>query len=226
MKTAATIVTALSCCASLQGENLIRSLLNKVRTHKTATTNIPKVDIGNGFYYYTLKDIKPTESKPTEIDLVPVESKIVPGHTYFTPRETIVRKYYPPRETVMTSVPVNVEHVPMTPSEIETARVAIAELNEELKQQSATNHPDNVPVKDVINKHEETKEAANTAVKQEIATLYGEGSPLQDQEVVSAWSEYEQAKKRLEDHREYMEKVRKSRKNVEQSKRATTGITD
>ena len=210
MKTTATIVTALSCCVSLQGENLIRSLLNKVRTHKTATTNIPKVDIGNGFYYYTLKDVR-----PTELDLVQVESKIMPGHRYFTPRK-------PP----VIQQPKSVEHVPMTPSEIETARIAIAEFNEELKQQSTTNHPDNVPVEDMINKHNETKEAANPAVKQEIATLYGEGSPLQDQEVVSAWSEYEQAKKRLEDHREYMEKVRKARKNVEQSKRATTGITD
>ena len=110
-------------------------------------------------------------------------------------------------------------HVPMTPSEIETARIAIA-----AQKQSA--HPDNTPVQDVIDKNPQTEELVKRAKKNEKQVMYGNGSPLQDQEVIAAWDRYHEAQKRLEDHRAYMERVRKSRKQIEHKARETASVDE
>lgn len=80
--------------------------------------------------------------------------------------------------------------------------------------------------KDVINKHEQTKETGHAADVNERDTLYGKDSPLQNDEVIQAWREADEAQKRLEEHRAYMERVRKARKKVEHSKTADTSISN
>lgn len=90
-----------------------------------------------------------------------------------------------------------------------------------LAQQNAS-HPDNKPLQSKIDSTPETAEPGSVAEMNDKQIMYGDdGSPLQDGAVAAAWDRAEQAKRRLEEHREYMERVRKSRKTVEQSKRTT-----
>jgi len=79
-------------------------------------------------------------------------------------------------------------------------------------------HPDIPPVQDVIDNNLKSKEISEVAVKNEKVVVYGDDSPLRDDAVSAAWERVNTAEKRLEDHRKYMERVRKSRKNVEQAK--------
>lgn len=87
-----------------------------------------------------------------------------------------------------------------------------------------TNHPDVVPVESKINATPKSQEVAEQAVKNEKQVLYGDESPLRDDAVTAAWDRAEQAQARLEKHREYMEQVRVSRKQIEQSKTVTSAI--
>lgn len=116
---------------------------------------------------------------------------------------------------------VSIEHVPMTESEKETARIAIAQQQAEI---AAKNHPDNPPIKRVIDKHRESDEAAAGAVSAEKRAVYGANSPLRDDGVIEAWREAEAAQRRLEEHRSYMERVRQARKRVEHAKTVSGDI--
>ena len=87
-----------------------------------------------------------------------------------------------------------------------------------------TNHPDVVPVEPKIDATPKSQEVAEQAVKNEKQVLYGDESPLRDDAVTAAWDRAEQAQARLEKHREYMEQVRVSRKQIEQSKTVTSAI--
>lgn len=86
------------------------------------------------------------------------------------------------------------------------------------------NHPDVVPVESKIDATPKSQEVAEQAVKNEKQVLYGDKSPLRDDAVAAAWDRAEQAQARLEKHREYMEQVRVSRKQIEQSKTVTSSI--
>ena len=79
-------------------------------------------------------------------------------------------------------------------------------------------HPDVPPVQDVIDNNLKSEEISEVAVKNEKTVVYGDDSPLRDDAVSAAWERVNAAEKRLEDHRKYMERVRKSRKNIEQAK--------
>lgn len=92
-------------------------------------------------------------------------------------------------------------------------KVAIAKA---LEYQNSK-HPDNKPIDDVITNNE-TSASDSIATKNEKHIVYGDESPLKDEAVLSAWDKAYAAEKRLEEHRRYMERVRKARKTIEQSK--------
>lgn len=90
------------------------------------------------------------------------------------------------------------------------------------KGQPITSHPDNKPLQSKIDSTPETTEPGSVAEMNDKHIIYSDAdSPLQDGAVSAAWDRAEAAKRRLEEHREYMERVRKSRKTIEQSKRTT-----
>lgn len=103
--------------------------------------------------------------------------------------------------------------VTSTQSNYDTEAIA-----EALKWQNGQ-HPDNTPITNKTSKPE-SKSIDSIASVNEKQTLYGKSSPLQDEAVLAAWERAREAEKRLELHRQYMERVRQSRKNVEQSKTA------
>lgn len=109
---------------------------------------------------------------------------------------------------------------PEPPPEHEYDLEAIAEALEYQNQK----HPDNEPLEDKINTTPETTEPAKVAEVNDKQTIYGEASPLQDESVLAAWKRAEQAKRRLDEHRDYMERVRKSKKTIEQSKLTTASV--
>ena len=86
-------------------------------------------------------------------------------------------------------------------------------------------HPDTVPVIKVIDTTPKSDEVSEVSVKAEKQAVYGEDSPLRDDAVSAAWDRVNEAEKRLEAHRKYMERVRKARKNIEQSKRVAGDIS-
>ena len=90
-------------------------------------------------------------------------------------------------------------------------------IAEALKHQNSK-HPDNVPSVSTIDSKPESQAIDSIAVRNDKQTIYGDSSPLKDHAVIAAWEEADRAKARLEAHRKYMERVRQSRKNVQQSK--------
>lgn len=111
------------------------------------------------------------------------------------------------------------KHTLMTGEEKETARIAVAQLNEQVAA-----HPDNKPIERVIDKYQVLDEVSTDAVKDGRRVAYGNASPLRDDTVLEAWKEAEAAQRRLDDHRSYMERLRQARKRVANSKRVTSGI--
>ena len=80
-------------------------------------------------------------------------------------------------------------------------------------------NPDGTPYEPVISKNLKTDELGHKAHINERDALYGKDSPLRDDSVIEAWDEADAAQKRLDDHRQYMERVRKARKLKEDAKR-------
>ena len=85
-------------------------------------------------------------------------------------------------------------YTPMTASEIETGKIAI----EQQKQEMANREENNA--KEII---------------------YGDQGVLANPHVIEAWKVADEAKKRLQNHREYMNQVRDSRKNISSKKSLT-----
>lgn len=85
------------------------------------------------------------------------------------------------------------------------------------------NHPDVIAAPEAIelDPHQETADAPVINEKQ---VVYGEDSPLRDDAVTAAWEHAREAEKRLQEHREYMRKVRDARKNVSDAKRVSGAI--
>ena len=69
-------------------------------------------------------------------------------------------------------------------------------------------HPKYAPA---VNKTPKTQEIGTQVQEQEVDHVYGKTSPLRDDAVAAAWEKSIQADKRLDDHRNYMEKLRKIR---------------
>lgn len=69
-------------------------------------------------------------------------------------------------------------------------------------------HPKYDPI---VSKTPKTLEVGAQVQKQEVDHVYGKTSPLRDDAVATAWEKSNQADKRLDDHRKYMEKLRKLR---------------
>ena len=88
----------------------------------------------------------------------------------------------------------------------------------------AVDHPDVVVIENKIDATPKSEELAEQAVRNEKQVLYGDDSPLRDDAVSAAWERAKQAEARLEKHREYMEQVRVSRKQVEQAKSVTAAV--
>ena len=84
-------------------------------------------------------------------------------------------------------------------------------------------HPDVIaaPVIIELDPHQETADAPVINEKQ---VVYGADSPLRDDAVTAAWEHAREAEKRLQEHREYMRKVRDARKNVSDAKRVSGAI--
>ncbi len=86
-----------------------------------------------------------------------------------------------------------------------------------LKQQNSK-HPDNSTSLSTIDSKPESVAIDGIATTNDKQTIYGDRSPLKDHAVMAAWEEADRARARLENHRKYMERVRQSRQNVQQSK--------
>lgn len=124
---------------------------------------------------------------------------------------------YRPEVSKPSSVSTKSKYVPMTESEIKTAKIAIQRHEARIINKAAL-HADNKPIKRVIDKHRESDEQGAHAVSRSKQIMYGAGSPMRDDGVIQAWREAEEAQRRLENHRTYMEQVRQSRKVIEQTK--------
>jgi hypothetical protein len=73
-----------------------------------------------------------------------------------------------------------------------------------------------------VNVYHKSDELAAEAVRDEKRVLYGsEQSPIKDPAVIAAWDKANEAQQRLEEHREYMELVRSSRKTISDKKTKT-----
>jgi hypothetical protein len=71
-------------------------------------------------------------------------------------------------------------------------------------------------------KREMADKEINKAVSDEKQMLYGsEKSPIRNASVVAAWDKANEAERRLQEHREYMNQVRHSRKNISSKKSLT-----
>ena len=125
-----------------------------------------------------------------------VESKLMPGIYYY--------KVVDPTRTKTVNQPAPVKHTGMTPSEIETARIAVAQHEAEIAAAK-------------IKKPEQAERESRQLV-------YGEKGVMQDPHVLEAWRAAEEAQKRLQEHREYMERVRESKTLIEQSKKHDAGL--
>jgi hypothetical protein len=108
---------------------------------------------------------------------------------------------------------------PVTKAEYEYDHVAIAHA---LAEQTAK-HPDvnKDQQDDRIDVNPELEELGHAAENNTKHALYGDGAPMRDDAVIAAWERADKAKKRLQQHREYMERVRKSRNQVADSKMIT-----
>ena len=71
-------------------------------------------------------------------------------------------------------------------------------------------------------KREQADKQINKAVSDERQVLYGsDKSPIKNASVIAAWDKANEAQRRLEEHREYMNEVRNSRKNISDKKSLT-----
>lgn len=82
-------------------------------------------------------------------------------------------------------------------------------------------HPDNDPVEPVISMNQQTDEEAAVVEKTEKELLYGAESPLRDDAVAAAWERANAAQKKLDEHRVYMDELRKTRIQKSQAKTLT-----
>jgi hypothetical protein len=109
---------------------------------------------------------------------------------------------------------------PNQPEFIQDVNVVVTdnELTASEVREVNESHPDNKPHVNIIDNVTETDEHSTSAHNNERDVIYGDKSPLKDTAVLAAWERAEQARKRLEEHRAYMEQVRKARVDIEQSK--------
>lgn len=105
--------------------------------------------------------------------------------------------------------------VEKTPPKLEYDLVAIENALREQAERA-----DAIPERNVINAHKKSMETAQVMEDAEKQTLYvDDDSPLKNPSVKAAWDRAREAEKRLEAHRDYMERVRKSRMRVSEAKR-------
>lgn len=93
------------------------------------------------------------------------------------------------------------------------------QLQDVIKQ--IESHPDNDPVEPVVSVNQQTNEEAVVVEKSEKDLLYGNESPLRDDAVAAAWERANLAQKKLDEHRVYMDKLRKTRIQKSQAKTLT-----
>lgn len=71
-------------------------------------------------------------------------------------------------------------------------------------------------------KREQADKQISKAVSDERQALYGsDKSPIKNAAVMAAWDKADEAERRLQEHREYMNKVRSNRKNISSKKSLT-----
>lgn len=70
---------------------------------------------------------------------------------------------------------------------------------------------DNPEYEPTVSKTPKTEEIGTQVQKQEVNHVYGRTSPLRDDAVAAAWDKAHMADKRLDEHRKYMEQLRKIR---------------
>ena len=154
------------------------------------------VSVCNANIIEKLLNYKSVGFNMTGMKMTRVESNIIPGTYYYkmarpTPTKTVIQ-------------PDPVGFVKMTPSEIETAKIAVAKHEAEIAAAK-------------IKKPEQ-------AVKESRDLVYGEDGVIQDPHVLEAWRAADEAQKRLQEHREYMKRLRESKTAIEQSKKSNAGL--
>jgi hypothetical protein len=79
---------------------------------------------------------------------------------------------------------------------------------------------DSIPIEDnTISRNQKVDEEGYKAQQTSRSLIYDEGNPLEDSGVADAWRKAHEAEERLAAHREYMEKLRVSRKKEERAKK-------
>lgn len=154
------------------------------------------VSVCNANIIEKLLNYKPNRLNMAGMQMKRVESDIIPGTYYY--------KMSRPTPTKTTDQPAPVKFVKMTPSEIETAKIAVAQHEAEMAAAK-------------IKKPEQ-------AVKESRDMVYGDGGVIQDPHVLEAWRAADEAQKRLQEHRDYMERLRESKTAIEQSKKTQAGL--
>lgn len=143
-----------------------------------------------------LLDYKSNSTSLNGRSLVRIKSDLIPGTYYYKQTKPIEDTQKEP----------SVEFTPMTPQEIETARIAVAEQNARIAA-----------------KEKQTKEP-EVAEKDDRELVYGDGGVMEDPFVLEAWARAKEAQHRLEKHREYMKEVMKAKKQIESSKKDAAGL--
>lgn len=69
-----------------------------------------------------------------------------------------------------------------------------------------------------------TEEQSQKTIEDTNELIYGDDGVMEDPYVIEAWNRANEAKERLEKHREYMRRVMKSRKRVEEAKKIEAGL--
>ena len=143
-----------------------------------------------------LLDYKSNSASLNGRSLIRIKSDLIPG-TYYYKQTNPVK---------ITQKEPSVEFTPMTPREIETARIAVAEQNARID----------------ANKKQTTE--PEVAEKDDRELVYGDGGVMEDPFVLEAWARAEEAQHRLEKHREYMKEVMKAKKHIESTKKDSIDV--
>ena len=99
--------------------------------------------------------------------------------------------------------------------EIDMSDYDLEAIKQALEEQKSKNTD---PIEPVISKNKETEEQGYKATQAEKEIVYGEGSSLQNRDVLTAWDNHDRKKRELDDLREEMERIRQARKVKEHSK--------
>jgi hypothetical protein len=192
------ILPVLALVTTTANANLIEKILN----HKSNVINIDGMQmemveskIVPGSFYYKMASKKPSHGT-------------ISDQTIESLRKDLIAAGYNNVKITHTTGVVDLTNQDtgssFTEAERETARIAVAQQQAEIEARN--------------------KRTPEQAVKESRDMVYGDGGVMQDPHVLEAWRAADEAQKRLQEHREYMRRVRESKTLIEQSKKTEAGL--